>query len=80
MVEEAPSQYTVELRLTGRYLASSENGERRLHLGFHLMKGTSLLGKGEVPCILRTSEPNPRLKLNNMNHVSAEEIQLYVAH
>jgi hypothetical protein len=80
VVEAQPSHYSLELRMTDRYLASLDTSTRGFDLGYHLIKGGSVLARGEVSCELRRGTPVAQVTIPNVDRVAADEIEIYLAH
>jgi hypothetical protein len=80
VVEDTATRFIVELKLTPKYRASLGRDGREVHLGFHFLKGASVLGTGEVPVQMRAEEASMKITLPNLERVAAKEIEIYLAH
>ncbi len=79
IVKATLSQFHIELSVRPEYLKRLNGEDKRVTLGYRLLRGNSLLIDGRAECRINPSRSLAQLVLENPERMSPNEIVLYLA-
>jgi hypothetical protein len=78
--QSLPTFFTVQLHVAKRYRELLSGDEKKIFVGYQLLREDRVLSEGVVPCVIRPQDATVTLALQNPERVFPRSIQVFLSH